>query len=159
MNGAQVHLLLNHFPLFGTIFGLIILILGKIWKNNLVGRLGLAFLIISTLAAFPTMGSGEDAEEIVEEMAGVSHDVIHEHEEMAESFIWMMGAMGILSLAAFFGNWKDKKWAQLASWIVIGAAAICIGFGARVNHSGGLIRHPEIEAEPSPSHEKDEHSH
>lgn len=157
MNGAQIHLLLNHFPLFGTIFGLIILLLGKIWKNNLVSRIGLFFLIISALSAFPTMGSGEDAEEIVEELAGVSHDVIHEHEEMAESFIWMMSAMGVLSLAALFGNWKDKKWAQLATWIVIGAASICIGFGARVNHSGGLIRHPEIESQATGSHQESEH--
>ena len=33
MNGAQLHLLLNHFPILGTLFGLLVLAAG-LWKKS-----------------------------------------------------------------------------------------------------------------------------
>jgi len=44
------------------------------------------------------MKTGEEAEERVEKMAGMSGNMIHEHEESAELSLWLMIGLGIASL-------------------------------------------------------------
>jgi len=53
-----------------------------------------------------TMMTGEGAEEIVEEL-GISHDIIHEHEEIAETFMKILYALGILSILGLTANLKN----------------------------------------------------
>ena len=66
MNDAHLHLLVNHFPIIGTIFGLGILIAGIIFKNNAVKNVSYVIFIVTAIFALIAMSTGEGAEEIVE---------------------------------------------------------------------------------------------
>ena len=107
MNAAHVHLTLNHFPLILPLIALILLIFGLLFKNNLVKRLAYGMMIASGIFTFLMMNSGEGAEEIVEEM-GKNHDLIHEHEETAETFSLLSYFSAVFAVVAFWLNWKKK---------------------------------------------------
>jgi len=143
MNEAHLHLIFNHFPLIGTLFGFGIIVFGMVKKNTTIIQTALVVLLISSLMAIPTMMTGEGAEEIVEKL-GVSHDVIHEHEELAEKFIWLSRLMGILAIAALVLIKKSHKKAMLVISITVLVALINVIIGAFVGTSGGEIRHTEI---------------
>ena len=56
MNGAHFHLLVNHIPIVGTIFGLLILLAVIILKNATVKLTGLATLIAATIIVIFALG-------------------------------------------------------------------------------------------------------
>ncbi|WP_321538765.1 hypothetical protein [Flavobacterium piscinae] len=90
-----------------------------------------------------TMMTGEGAEEIVEEL-GISHDIIHEHEELAEKYMKVLYALGLLSIAGLVANSKKHAKASLVSYIVLLLAVAGVVFSKFVGTSGGEIRHTEI---------------
>lgn len=160
MNEVQIHLALNHFPVIGLILGTLVLGVSEILKSDTGRKVGLLLLILISLLTFPAYFSGEGAEEIVEELANMDHHIIHEHEEAAEPFIIVMSALGLVSLVSFFLLWKKgqvKRWLLISNLVL---AVFCCTVAARVAHTGGLIRHPELNSAPAPgekSAEKADH--
>lgn len=90
MDAAHLHLMLTHFPIVGTILGIGILIYGQFSKNDSVKKVALWLFILMAILAIPVFKSEEAAEEIVEHHAGVSEQIIEEHEEMAETTLWFI---------------------------------------------------------------------
>lgn len=161
MNGAHIHLLLNHIPILGTLFGLIIFIFAVIRNNKTLLQTTLFTFIISAIVAFPVLQSGEEAEEIVEhskEMK-VSHDVIHEHEEVAETAFWLLIALGAGSLLFLIFSWKSNTVAKIPSLVLLVLAAVVMYFMAKAGNTGGLIKHPEINKTNIEAHEHEEEDH
>ena len=85
MNEAQLHMVVNHFPITGLIFGFGILIAGLVLKNNSIKNTAFGLFIVSALFAVFSMATGEGAEELVEDLPNIGHHIIHEHEEIAET--------------------------------------------------------------------------
>jgi uncharacterized membrane protein len=57
MNDAHYHLVVNHFPIIGTILGLGILIAGIVFKNATVKNVSYVLFVIAALfAAFSKIG-------------------------------------------------------------------------------------------------------
>src|SRR5436190_1654711 len=84
MNDAHLHMVVNHFPIIGTIFGFGILIAGLVLKNKTLLNTSYAIFIVSAIFGAISMGTGEGAEELVEDMPNIGKQIIHEHEELAE---------------------------------------------------------------------------
>ena len=80
MNGVHVHLLLNHIPILGTLFALIILGFGYFFKQEILAKAALWTLVVSALVSIPSFLSGEEAEHAVEGIIGVSMVAVEEHE-------------------------------------------------------------------------------
>ncbi len=76
MNDAHLHLLINHFPIVGTIFGFGILLTGIIIKNKSIQNTAYIIFIICMIFGKASMFTGEKAENIVENL-GISKSVIH----------------------------------------------------------------------------------
>lgn len=98
MNAAQIHLALNHAPLFLSIIGGVILILGMIKKNESFKNLSLYFLIAAALFTVPVFLTGEGTEELVENLPGVNETAIEEHEDMAKISLIIIIITGAISL-------------------------------------------------------------
>lgn len=144
MNDAHLHLALNHFPILGTLFGTILLGLGVFGKNKSFLNAGLITLFVIAVITIPAYISGEGAEEIVEEL-GVDHDIIHEHEEAAETAVLLMDALGLLALVSFFFSRKTfNRPARILTIVTFVLGLIVFGLMLRVGGSGGEIRHTEI---------------
>jgi hypothetical protein len=164
MNEVQLHFLFNHLPIIGTMVGVITLAWGVIAKNQSVLKTGLVIVLATSLFTFPAFFTGEGAEEIVEEFPGISHDVIHEHEEKAEVFIWLSGALALISLMSIVSIQRGMAAAKRLTLLSLILGLIAVISGSMVAHSGGLIRHPEINnekpvTEPSAQSDSEEKDH
>ncbi len=144
MNDAHLHLVVNHFPIIGTIFGLGILITGLFIKNNSVKNTAYMLLVVAAVCAALSMGTGEGAEEMVEDMPSVGKQIIHEHEEWAEKFALVLYVTGMMSLIAFFLNFKKNSLEKFAAIATVVFALIAVVLAKEVGTSGGEIRHTEI---------------
>jgi uncharacterized membrane protein len=144
MNDAHLHLLVNHFPIIGTIFGLGILIVGIILKNYSVKNVAYTLFIIAAIFAFLSMNTGEGAEELVEDMPNIGHQIIHEHEEIAEKLAIGLYILGIVSILGIYLNFKRHPKAKLLSFLALTIAMSCTVLAAITGTTGGEIRHIEI---------------
>ncbi len=106
MNDAHLHLVVNHFPIIGTIFGFGILLAGIVLKNNTVKNVSYALFIIAAIFAAFSMGTGEGAEEAVEDMPNIGKQIIHEHEEIAEKLALVLYVLGVVSLLGLYTNFR-----------------------------------------------------
>lgn len=144
MNDAHLHMVVNHFPILGTIFGLGILIVGLLLKNKSVQHTAYVLFAIAAVFGLLSMNTGEGAEELVEDLPNVGKKIIHEHEEIAEKFVillYLTGAVALLSLLMSVRNHAKAKFFAYATLILaIGTAVLSINVGT----SGGEIRHTEI---------------
>jgi hypothetical protein len=147
MNWAHLHLALNHIPVVGLGFGLVVFGIGLAKKHRVVQRTGLGLLIASALLTIPVYLTGEPAEEQVEQVAGISEDLIEQHEDAAKvSFI----AVGVLGVVALGGLLLSRRGANLPPWL--GILILLLSFGvsgsmAWTANLGGRIHHPEIRSD------------
>ena len=143
MNDAHLHMVFNHFPIIGLFFGIGILAFGIIKKQTILVNTAYVIFIFCMIMAKATMMTGEGAEEIVEEL-GISHDIIHEHEELAETFMKVLYGLGILSILGLVANLKKHSKAPIVSYVVLVLAIGSAVLSKSVGTSGGEIRHTEI---------------
>ena len=147
MNAAQIHLLSNHLPLTIPFIGLIVLLISFFVKSDIVRRTGYFILLLGGLFTIPTFLSGEGAEEIVEHL-GKSHDLIHEHEESAETFAYINYLLALLAAGALWMNWKKIEVEKYLFPVVIGISVLVCIFALSTGESGGEISHSkEIHSE------------
>jgi uncharacterized membrane protein len=144
MNDAHLHMVVNHFPIIGTIFGFGILIIGLVLKNKtLINTSYVLFIVAAIFGAF-SMATGEGAEELVEDMPNIGKQIIHEHEELAEKLAVLLYVLSGLSLAGLYLNFKNHAKAKLLSFLILGIATAGLFLAQKVGTSGGEIRHTEI---------------
>jgi uncharacterized membrane protein len=151
MNDAHLHLVVNHFPIIGTIFGLGILIGGIVFKNNAVKNVSYIIFVVAAIFTLASMSTGEGAEELVEDMPSIGKQIIHEHEELAEKLAFVMYILGAFSLLGLYTTIKNHSKAKLVSFLVLVIAVVGVVLAKSVGTSGGEIRHTEIRANEQPA--------
>ncbi|HSI75265.1 MAG TPA: hypothetical protein VK957_05210 [Lunatimonas sp.] len=144
MNDAHLHLIFNHFPIIIPIIGLLVMVAGFIFKSEVIKKTAFGLFILGALFTLPAFGTGEDAEEVIENLPGIEEKYIEAHEEAAETFAYLSYALGILSMIGFWANWKEKSYSHLLSVIVLLFALVVLFFAKETGTTGGEIRHPEI---------------
>lgn len=143
MNASQIHLALNHVPLFFSVTGGLILLYGFLRKNNSIKILSLYLIIAAALFTIPVYLTGEGTEEIVEKLPGVSEGLIEEHEEMAKIGLIIITITGVAALGALVLKRKESlQKPALMLCVVLSFASF--GVIAQTAHLGGQIRHSEI---------------
>jgi len=156
MNPAHLHLLLNHVAILGSLFSLLIFISGRLMSENVLVRTALIGFVFSALISIPVFLTGEPAEELVEDLPGITHEIIHSHEEAAEFSIWMIEILGVISLISFFISDKFKRFIYL---LILLFGFISVASLVYTGMEGGKIRHSEIrsDAPDKPLMNEEEH--
>lgn len=158
MNDAHLHLTFNHLPIIIPIVGLLIMIGGIVLKSEVIKRTAYAVFILGALATIPAFASGEGAEEVAEHLPGVTHHVIHEHEEVAETFALLSYLLGGISLIGLWSNWKQKSLSNVSTYVTALLSVIVISMAKKTGTTGGEIRHTEIRSsQDAPSNSEVEH--
>lgn len=154
MNGAHIHLILNHIPAIGTLIGAGFLLIGLLTKKDSLIRSGFALFILAALMTLPVFLSGGAAEDIVEHLPGVEERYIHEHEEAAETALIAMIALGVMAIGGLWVFRFMNRLRMTAAIVIFLAAIVAAGWLAYTNNLGGEIRHPEIRQDfvPPQSH-------
>lgn len=145
MNAAQLHMLVNHFPVIGMILALPVLLLAR---TKLGGRgaaiAAVIIIVIASLGSIAAVVSGEGAEEVVEGI-GIHTDLIHEHEERAEAANVASIITGVVALLFLLMSLRKEKNAPVWAWstlmVFVLVTSILVGWAA---HIGGQIRHTEL---------------
>ena len=144
MNWAHVHLIINHIPVIGIGLLILLFIVAMVRKNKGLITVALAFIILISLATIPVYLTGEPAEEVVEDMPGISEELIKEHEEQAEiAFILVEVAGGLALITLIARRYSDNLGQRLVilTLLVLIVSGGLLGWTANL---GGKIHHEEI---------------
>ena len=144
MNSTHAHLLLNHFPVIGTLIGTMILLYGLLIKNINIQKVSLATIGVMTLIAIPVFLTGEPAEEAVENLPGVVESIIESHEEAAEVAFWVMMLTGVFALITLGLQIVNNPFSKTFVLIALISGIVSFGLMGRTAYLGGQIRHTEI---------------
>lgn len=142
MDATHVHLLLNHFPIIGTLIGAAVMLWGMIRHDKTIRAVAAVIVMAMAVMAIPVYLTGEPAEERVEHVSGVSEAMIEEHQEAAELAIVVMAVAGLSSLLALLLQYRSgsKIPFAIAFVLTLGAFAAMAWAG----YNGGQIRHSEL---------------
>src|SRR5690349_16270789 len=145
LNAPHLHLLVNHAPVFASVFVALLLIWALMRKSGDVRRLALASAFVFGLTALPAYFTGGGAEHAIARMPGVDRHDIHEHEDAAEFGLISSAITGLVALIILLvSRGREPKTGLLVLVLVLDLWAVTVF--ARVAYLGGLIRHPEIKA-------------
>lgn len=150
MNLPNLHLLLNHLPILGTIVAFGLFLVSLVGKHDDLKQASLALFSLLALLAIPTYMSGNAAQDKIKELPGVSMDLIQTHQGAAlVAFVFMefTGAAALLGLWRFSRAAKNPWTSRPARWnlyAVLVFSIVTMGLMAIAGNTGGAIRHPEI---------------
>jgi uncharacterized membrane protein len=147
MNGAHWHLVVNHLPIIFPIVGIMVMVTGLISKSEIIKRTAFMIFMFGALAAIAAMSSGENAEEIVENISGVTENYIKSHEETAEIFAVLSYILGAISLIGIWANFKQKSFSNIITIGTILFAIVVLFYAKQTGTTGGEIRHTEIRSD------------
>lgn len=142
-NWAHIHLLSNHIPILGVLFGTILLIAGMIIGGENLKRAALWTFVVSSFLTILVYFSGTYGMEMVEALPNVSQEVVHTHMEFAEKtsiVIWILGAVSLVIMLL------RRTAALKTSWLIAPLLLGIVGSGmaAWTGELGGQVRHTEI---------------
>ena len=143
ISGVHLHLLVNHAPVFGAIFALVLLLASFIWAPDALRRAALVALIFTALSAVVADLSGEPAEDAIRGFPGVQRAIIHEHEEFGEKSYIAASIVGVLALIALV-RFRRAPVSRGATYTMLAGAAIVSGMMAWTALLGGRVRHTEV---------------
>ncbi|HLO82432.1 MAG TPA: hypothetical protein VK166_15820 [Chitinophagaceae bacterium] len=144
MNATHIHLLLNHFPIIGTLIGSALLIWGFIKKQDNIKIAACIVIVVMALMAIPVFLTGEPAEDAVENLPGIAENIIEEHEEAAQFAIWILGFTGLMALVSLIGYKMQHKLVKTAFTLTLILSVLGFAAMARTGYTGGQVRHTEL---------------
>ncbi|HEY0666771.1 MAG TPA: DUF2231 domain-containing protein [Sphingobacteriaceae bacterium] len=140
-----MHLLITHLPIFGSVLGALVLIIGIATGSRSTLNAAYVVLLISAIGGMIAYSTGESAEETVEHLPGVSRGIIEAHEEVAKITVVTTILMGVFSALALLTRNSNKNFiAKTLSRLVLVIALLSFGMAAYTGYLGGQIRHTEI---------------
>lgn len=144
MNQAHIHLIVNHVPILGSLFALVLLAAGLLRKNPVLTQAGLVAVLAAGLLCLPAQLTGEGAAAIVQDMPRVSRALIQRHEAAAELGFWALEGAATLALFGLLLLKNASPKARLFALLALLATGLSFGLLARAGNLGGQIRHTEI---------------
>ena len=155
LNLAHLHLLLNHFPIIGTIVALGLFLASFMGKNDDLRRSSLIIFAAIALIGLPTFFSGINAQRAIRNDPGVSAALIDRHEGAAMLAVFFMLITGALAMVEL---WRRRRIATEPRWsgtmlAILLFSLLMTGLMIRVGNTGGDIRHPEIWSAPDMTQE------
>lgn len=144
MNQTHIHLLITHLPIFGSLLGGLVLAYGMWTKSNQTNIAAYILFIISSIGAGIGYLTGEAAEETIDNIAGVSKNLVEQHEDFAIVALVSLIVLGVASVVGLFLTSRKSKFTIAVAVVVLVVSLISFGLAARTGYLGGQIRHTEI---------------
>jgi uncharacterized membrane protein len=142
-SGAHFHLLVNHSPIFGSLFALALLIASYFTSPDTFRRTAFVILIATAIAGAAANKSGDAAEDAIRGLPGVRREVIHAHEAMGDKAYYLGDVLGVLALLALI-RWRRRPVPGGVALFAVLATAFVGGAFAYTGLLGGQVRHTEV---------------
>jgi uncharacterized membrane protein len=142
-SGAHLHLLVNHAPIFGSLFALALLVASYFTSADVLRRTAFVVLIATAIAGTAADLSGDAAKDAIRGFPGVKREVIDAHEEMADKAYILADVLGVLALGGLM-RWRRRPLPTSATLVAVLATAFVGGAMVYTGLLGGQIRHTEV---------------
>jgi len=144
MTLAHLHLLLNHFPVIGSMIALILLLAAIIGNSNDLKLASLILLLATALITIPTYMSGKAAESDIRQLPNVSQKLIVAHENAALLAYLFMEITGAISWFSLWQFRRNSRFGPRTISVVFAFGLLTLGLMANAATIGGAVRHPEM---------------
>lgn len=146
LSWVHIHLLFNHFPIVGAIFGFLLLVYAILKRSEELKRASYWSFVIIALITIVVFFAGTQASELVDahKIPDASEPIVHKHRDVAEKAFIALEILGTLSLAGlllFKGAKTTPNWFT-TTFLVI--TIIATGLVSWTGLQGGIIRHTEV---------------
>ncbi len=143
---SHAHLILNHLPTAGFVFGIAALVTALVADNEALKRGSLILFIILGIIGVPTYVAGTAAMWALTQptIPEISKAVINSHRDMA---LWTLLGLAVTGATAWIELWRARSQgsvSKLSLNLVLGFAVVTLLIMTETGHRGGLINHPEI---------------
>lgn len=139
-----MHLALNHLPVMGTLFSMLLLGWGLIRRSAEIQKVALVAILLTGLSSIPVYLTGGSAEHVVEPLAGVDELALEAHESMGQFALWSGVGLAVIAAVALGAGMRNPAWLSTGAAVVWLVNALVFGVMGYTAHLGGLIRHPEL---------------
>jgi hypothetical protein len=144
MDSTHIHLAFSHVPVIVVPVGIALLLFGALRRNRDAMTAGMALFVLSALTAGGVFLTGEEAEDAVEKLPGVSHAVIERHEEFASATLAATIALGAVALVSAALLHRSRKVALAAVGSTAVVSLVTAAMLLQTANLGGQVRHTEI---------------
>jgi uncharacterized membrane protein len=143
MSLTHAHLLLNHFPVIGTILGIALFSVALLRRSDDLAKASLGLFVVLGVITVIVYFTGEPAEEAIEKLPGFSEAITERHEEFALIATIALSLVGAFALGvlAVFRKKTQPRWTTLMGFVLSVVAGGMMGYTAML---GGQVRHTEI---------------
>ncbi len=146
-NAAHWHLLVNHLPIVGGMFGILILLWGIIRKNNLFVNLSLIVFVACAVFSIIASQTGESAEAYLKNLKAIDEIYLERHVAAADIANYGMIVLGLLALITLI--FKRIRETKFIPYLILVASIAVFVLMARAGNLGGEIMHKEIRNDKS----------
>jgi glucan phosphoethanolaminetransferase (alkaline phosphatase superfamily) len=145
MSLTHLHLLLNHFPVIGTVIVTALFAWAVIRRSGEITRVSLGLIAAIGAISLLVFFTGEPAEEAIENLPGFSEAITERHEEFALIATVVVAGFGAVAAAtlALLRKREIPRWVAVGSLVMSIVASGVMGYTAML---GGQIRHTEVRA-------------
>jgi len=147
-----IHVVLNHLPIYGTIFGALALAISLILRSRAAQITALILTLIAGVSAYPVFVTGQRAYKAIR---GVSDDdgadLLDEHMDRAEKTIGAFYLLAALAIAGLLVPIKLPKSSFPLAVLTLVVAIFCFGIAVYIAQPGGRVRHPEFRPSETPT--------
>lgn len=147
MNGAHLHLMVNHVSLFCLLIGVGALIASMKRKSVDLRVLAVVLFVIGGIFGWVAMETGEQVEDILKTLGTGAESFVEQHEDAAE---WALRSSLLVAALALVMEWaarKKQKWFKPLQWILLVFAIHGCTVFAATAYLGGQIRHTEVRSD------------
>lgn len=144
MNGAHLHLITNHAPLFGLIAGIALLFWGVLRNSAEVRLVARITFILAAVAGLVAYFTGKSAEDALESLPRIFEHLIERHEDAAT--VALVGIM-LTGIVAAIGSAIDRasdRVKRVTLGALIAVSLVSLAFTGYAANLGGQIRHSEV---------------
>ena len=156
---VHLHLMLNHVPVLGSVFALLLLATGLLFRREHLQKIGLAVIAIVAIVALPVYLTGEPTEEAVEHLSGVVETTINAHQDAATIAFASVLATGVIGLGGLFLSRRGRVLSRPVVLIALLACLTTVVLMGRTANLGGKIRHSEISSGAVSNVQPEKHNH
>jgi uncharacterized membrane protein len=143
---SHAHLILNHFPTAGFVFGIAALVTALVADNAAMKKGSLILFVILGILGVPTYVAGTAAMWALTQptIPEISKAVINSHRDMA---LWTLFGLAVTGATAWIELWRARSqgsFSKQSLYLVLGFSVVTLAIMTETGHRGGLINHPEI---------------
>ena len=142
--GPHLHIVLNHFPLIGSVFVLGLLIASAYMKNDDMRRVSLILFVVLGLLAIPTYITGAAAGWAYQGRPDMSVQILDAHRDAALMAFMFIGLTGLVSWLVL---WRERRYGRASTagfYAVLALGIVALLTIVEAGSLGGTVLRPEL---------------